>query len=104
MQAFENTVTIQRPAEEVFAFLADFENIPRWNYAIEETKKARPASVRTLFAKYQGAQNYALLLRPMLVPPPGPDTGEAPAAGATDPPHRPGRVLVRSITCQLGGS
>ena len=40
MQTFENTVTIQRPAEEVFAFLADFENIPKWNYAIEETHKA----------------------------------------------------------------
>ena len=39
MQTFENTVTIQRPAEEVFAFLADFENIPKWNYAIEETQQ-----------------------------------------------------------------
>jgi uncharacterized protein YndB with AHSA1/START domain len=45
MQTFENTVTIQRPAEEVFAFLADFENIPRWNYAIEETKKASAGPV-----------------------------------------------------------
>ena len=45
MQTFENTVTIQRPADEVFAFLADFENIPRWNYAIEETKKASAGPV-----------------------------------------------------------
>ncbi len=45
MQAFENTVTIQRPADEVFAFLADFENIPRWNYAIEETRKASAGPV-----------------------------------------------------------
>jgi uncharacterized protein YndB with AHSA1/START domain len=45
MQTFENTVTIQRPAEEVFAFLADFENIPRWNYAIEETSKASAGPV-----------------------------------------------------------
>jgi hypothetical protein len=45
MPAFENTVTIQRPAGEVFAFLADFENIPRWNYAIEETKKASAGPV-----------------------------------------------------------
>ena len=45
MQTFENTVMIQRPAEEVFAFLADFENIPRWNYAIEETKKASAGPV-----------------------------------------------------------
>ena len=45
MQTFENTVTIQRPADEVFAFLADFENIPKWNYAIEETKKASAGPV-----------------------------------------------------------
>ena len=46
MQTFENTVTIRRPAHEVFAFLADFENIPRWNYAIEETSKASAGPVR----------------------------------------------------------
>ena len=39
MATFTNTVTIQKPAEEVFAFLADFENIPMWNHAIEETKQ-----------------------------------------------------------------
>lgn len=45
MQTFENTVTIQKPAKEVFAFLADFANIPMWNYAIEETSKASPGPV-----------------------------------------------------------
>jgi hypothetical protein len=45
MQTFENTVTIQKPAEEVFAFLADFENIPKWNYAIEKTSKASAGPV-----------------------------------------------------------
>jgi uncharacterized protein YndB with AHSA1/START domain len=45
MQTFENTVTIHRPAEEVFAFLADFEKIPMWNYAIEETSKASAGPV-----------------------------------------------------------
>lgn len=51
MQAFENTVTIQQPAGEVFAFLADFENIPMWNYAIEETSKASagPTGVGTRY-------------------------------------------------------
>jgi Polyketide cyclase / dehydrase and lipid transport len=29
----------------VFAFLADFENIPSWNYAIVETKKTSPGPV-----------------------------------------------------------
>ena len=46
MQSFENTVTIQRPAMEVFAFLSAFENIPRWNYAIEATQKASAGPVR----------------------------------------------------------
>lgn len=36
---FENDVTIDRPVEDVFAFLANFENIPRWNYAIVETRE-----------------------------------------------------------------
>jgi Polyketide cyclase / dehydrase and lipid transport len=45
MPTFENTVTIQRPAGEVFAFLADFENIPAWNYAIEDTTKTSTGPV-----------------------------------------------------------
>jgi uncharacterized protein YndB with AHSA1/START domain len=36
---FSNTVTINCPQREVFAYLADFENVPRWNYAIEQTRK-----------------------------------------------------------------
>ena len=39
MATFENTVTIRRAVEDVFAFLADFENVPSWNYAIVETKR-----------------------------------------------------------------
>jgi carbon monoxide dehydrogenase subunit G len=45
MATFENTVTIQRPAEDVFAFLADFRNVAKWNYAIEETTKTSPGPV-----------------------------------------------------------
>jgi uncharacterized protein YndB with AHSA1/START domain len=36
---FENTVLIARPIEDVFAFLSDLENVPKWNYAIVETRK-----------------------------------------------------------------
>ena len=36
---FTNTITINRPPAEVFDFLAHFENLPRWNYAISETRK-----------------------------------------------------------------
>jgi hypothetical protein len=45
MATFQNTLMIQRPVEDVFAFLADFENIPTWNYAIVETKKISPGPV-----------------------------------------------------------
>jgi Polyketide cyclase / dehydrase and lipid transport len=36
---FTNTVTVHRPRADVFAFLAHFENIPQWNYAINRTWK-----------------------------------------------------------------
>jgi len=45
MASFENTVIIRRPVEEVFAFLADFENVPKWNHAIVETTKSSPGPV-----------------------------------------------------------
>jgi carbon monoxide dehydrogenase subunit G len=45
MATFENTVTIRRAVEDVFAFLADFENVPSWNYAIVEAKKTSPGPV-----------------------------------------------------------
>jgi uncharacterized membrane protein len=32
---FENTIPIDRPIDEVFAFLSDFENIPKWNYYLD---------------------------------------------------------------------
>jgi len=43
VETFENTVTINRPVEDVFAFLADFENVPTWNHAIEKTVKTSAA-------------------------------------------------------------
>jgi hypothetical protein len=35
---FENTIT-ERSSGDVFAYLADFEKVPTWNYAIAETRK-----------------------------------------------------------------
>jgi polyketide cyclase/dehydrase/lipid transport protein len=51
MASFENTVMIRRPIEEVFAFLSDFENVPKWNYAILETHKVSegPVGVGTIY-------------------------------------------------------
>ena len=45
MATFENTVMIRRPIEDVFAFLSDFENVPKWNYAIVETRKVSEGAV-----------------------------------------------------------
>ncbi|MGN9789414.1 SRPBCC family protein [Nonomuraea sp. ZG12] len=39
---FHNDLVINRPAREVFRYLADLENLPRWNYAIAETRKISP--------------------------------------------------------------
>jgi uncharacterized membrane protein len=36
---FENTIRIDRPVDEVFAFLSDFENIPKWNYYVLEVRQ-----------------------------------------------------------------
>jgi uncharacterized protein YndB with AHSA1/START domain len=48
---FENVVMISRPIEDVFAFLSDFENVPKWNYAIVETRKISegPVGVGTIY-------------------------------------------------------
>ena len=42
---FTNTITIDRAQDAVFAYLADLENLPRWNYAIQETRKVSPGPV-----------------------------------------------------------
>ena len=39
MLEFENTIRIDRPVGEVFAFLSDFENIPKWNYYVLEVRQ-----------------------------------------------------------------
>jgi len=48
---FTNTITIDRSRDSVFAYLADLENLPRWNYAIQETRKisAGPVAVGSRF-------------------------------------------------------
>lgn len=34
MISFTNTITIHKPIEEVFVFVSDFTNIPKWNYFV----------------------------------------------------------------------
>ena len=50
---FTNAVTIRRSPGEVFAYLSAFENIPRWNYAIAETRQtsAGPVGVGTTYSQ-----------------------------------------------------
>ncbi|HSC74125.1 MAG TPA: SRPBCC family protein [Gaiellaceae bacterium] len=40
MPAAENTVVINRPRPEVFAFVADHENDPRWRSGVVDIKRA----------------------------------------------------------------
>jgi uncharacterized protein YndB with AHSA1/START domain len=42
---FTNTIVIDRRPAEVFEFLAHLENVPRWNYAISETRKISGGAV-----------------------------------------------------------
>lgn len=49
--AFVNRITINRAPAEVFAYLATFENVPRWNYAIAQTRQVgdEPVGVGTRY-------------------------------------------------------
>jgi uncharacterized protein YndB with AHSA1/START domain len=45
MFSFENQITINRPVGEVFEFLADLKNLPKWNYflkAVTQTSTGSP--------------------------------------------------------------
>lgn len=39
MISFENRVRIERPREEVFDFVSNFENVPKWNYFVKSVRK-----------------------------------------------------------------
>ena len=39
MLEFENTIRIDRPVDEVFGLLSDFENIPKWNYYVLDVRQ-----------------------------------------------------------------
>jgi carbon monoxide dehydrogenase subunit G len=51
MLEFENTVRIDRPVAEVFAFLSDFGNIPKWNYNVLEVRQVSdgPIGIGTIY-------------------------------------------------------
>jgi uncharacterized membrane protein len=39
MIEFTNKIQIERPLEEVFEFISDFENLSKWNYYVTSVKK-----------------------------------------------------------------
>lgn len=41
---FENTIVINKPIDEVFAYLKDITNLPQWNYAIRQTRQITPGA------------------------------------------------------------
>jgi uncharacterized membrane protein len=45
MITFTNVIHIERSVEQVYAYLSDLENTPRWNWAITETKKSTPGPI-----------------------------------------------------------
>lgn len=51
MIQFENQVRIARPVGEVFDFVADFENVPKWNYYVRSVTKTSegPVGMGTIF-------------------------------------------------------
>jgi uncharacterized membrane protein len=51
MLEFENTITINRPIDEVFEFVANPENFPRWNYYVLSVNKLSegPTGVETVY-------------------------------------------------------
>jgi uncharacterized membrane protein len=48
---FNNTIHIDRPVGEVFAYLSDFQNIPKWNYYVLEVRQLsdNPIGVGTTY-------------------------------------------------------
>jgi len=44
MFKFENTIVIDRPIENVFAFVADLSSIPKWNYYVLSVVPTSPES------------------------------------------------------------
>jgi carbon monoxide dehydrogenase subunit G len=57
---FTNTVTVERAPADVFAFLAEFENIPQWNYAIARTWKVSdgPVGVGSTYRQERTVPNH----------------------------------------------
>ncbi len=65
MARFSNNLIIDRPIDEVFRFVADFENMPKWNYFVVDVSKVTPGpiDVGTTFTQRRktDAQQYRIV-------------------------------------------
>ncbi len=59
---FTNTVMIERGPADVFAFLSHFENLPRWNYALDRTERldAGPVGVGAQYVQTRTIPRHAV--------------------------------------------
>ena len=59
MLEFNNKVEIRRPIAEVFQFLSNFENMPKWNYFVVNVKKISdgPVGINTAFRQTRKTDN-----------------------------------------------
>ena|ERR1041385_1575667 len=70
---FYNEIEIARPIEEVFDFLVDFRNLPKWNYYVMTVEKITqgPIQIGTEFHQVRktDSQNYKItkLIKPFMV-------------------------------------
>jgi hypothetical protein len=55
LMEFSNTITIERSRPDVFEFVSDLENVPKWNYAIAETRKVSegPVDIGTTYRQFR---------------------------------------------------
>lgn len=65
MLEFNNKVEIRRPIAEVFQFLSNFENMPKWNYFVVNVKKISdgPVGINTAFRQKRktDSQEYKII-------------------------------------------
>jgi uncharacterized membrane protein len=62
---FNNKLEIKRPITEVFQFLSNFENMPKWNYFVVNVKKISdgPVGINTAFRQKRktDSQEYKII-------------------------------------------
>ena len=53
---FTNTISIDRPAAEVYTYLSELEHVPQWNWAVTSTTKTTPGPI-TVGTRYRQTRN-----------------------------------------------